>query len=227
MQLNLLDLTMPNMPILEVERCYSRPISYQTTKPILLNHHYLHRNCQTILNVGMYVDNILAGVCCFGVTIASVSDAICGKEFRYNVVDLNRLYVYDWAGKNSESWLIGQGFKWLRKLHPKRFILVSYASISDGHTGIVYQATNWLYTGQSATGLQFTIDDTLYTARSIMAKYGTVSLPKLKCIFGNRIIQEKTTPKNRYIYFLGSKFQKRKLRKLLKWDVLPYPKERQ
>ncbi len=77
----------------------------------------------------MYVDDILAGVCCYGTTIGTVSDAICGKEYRYNVLDLNRLYIYDWAGKNSESWLIGQSFKWLRKLHPNRFILVSYASI--------------------------------------------------------------------------------------------------
>ena len=62
------------------------------------------------------------------------------------------------------------------------------------------------------------------TARSIMARWGTVSLPELKQMFGDRIKWAKTTPKNRYIYFLGNKSQRRKLKKLLKHQIMPYPK---
>lgn len=226
-QIALFDMALPSMPILEPERCHTKPVSYQTVKPILLDYHYLHRNCQTVLNVGMYVDNILAGCCCFGTTVGSVSDSICGNEFRHNVLDLNRLYIYDWAGRNSESWLIGQAFKWLRELHPERFILISYASIADGHIGTVYQATNWYYTGKSSVGLKFTILGQELTARAVMARFGTVSTPKLKEKLGDsNVIEGRTTPKNRYIYFLGSKLQKRKMKKLLKLQILPYPKGR-
>jgi hypothetical protein len=172
----------------------------------------------------MFVDDVLAGMCCFGTTIASVSDSICGKDYRHNVLDLNRLYIFDWAGKNSESWLIGQSFKWLRKLHPSRSILISYASMDNGHIGTVYQATNWLYTGQSSTGIAFRINGQIKTARTVMARYGTISKPKLIEIFGDGIEWFKTTPKNRYVYFLGGKFQKKELRKRLRWDILPYPK---
>ncbi len=173
----------------------------------------------------MWVDDVLAGICCFGTTIASVSDAICGKEYRYNVVDLNRLYIYDWAGKNSESWLIGQAFKMLKTLHPNRFIIVSYASVSDGHIGTVYQATNFLYTGLSSKGgLQFNIRGKELTARATMAQYGTVSKPKLVEMFGDKISWQATTQKHRYIYFLGSKSQRKTLMRALRWPIQSYPK---
>lgn len=215
--------TYPNMPVLDISRCETMPVSHKMIRPILLNDHYLHRDCQCLLRVGMFVDHILAGICCYGTTIATVSDAVCGKEYRYNVLDLNRLYIYDWAGKNSESWLIGQSFKWLKKIYPDRFILVSYASINHGHIGTVYQATNWLYTGKSAIGgLRFWIDGVEKTARAVMARYGTVSLPILKEKFGDRIKWDKTEPKNRYVYFL-----KKKMAKKLKYSVLPYPKMEQ
>lgn len=217
----------PFMSVLDISRCYSRPIeNHQTILPILLNHHYLHRNCQTVLRIGMYVDNILAGICTYGTTIASVSDAICGKEYRYNVLDLNRLYVHDWAGKNSESWLIGQSFKWLKELHPNRFVLVSYASIEDGHIGTVYQATNWYYTGLSSKGgLQFNINNKELTARATMAQFGTISKPKLIDMLGQDSVRwEKTSQKHRYVYFLGSKSQRKELKKKLRFPILDYPK---
>lgn len=225
-QYSLFNLDTPYMPVLDVSRCYSKPIEHhETILPILLNSHYLHRNCQTILRVGMWVDNVLAGICCFGTTIASVSDAVCGKEFRYNVVDLNRLYIYDWAGKNSESWLIGQAFHWLKKLHPERLIVISYASLADGHIGTVYQATNFLYTGLSSKGgLQFKIRGKELTARATMAQYSTISKPKLIELFGeNNVSWEKTTPKNRYVYFLAPKLKRKELLKKLRWPILPYP----
>jgi len=61
-----------------------------------------------------------------------------------------------------------------------------------------------------------------------MAQYGTISKPKLIEMFGeNQVTWEKTTPKNRYVYFLGSKMKRKELRSKLRWPILSYPKEQQ
>ena len=52
------------------------------------------------------------------------------------------------APKNSESRFIGWSIRILREIHPN-WILVSYADTEQNHTGAIYRATNWIYTGLS------------------------------------------------------------------------------
>ena len=65
-----------------------------------------------------------------------------------DVYELNRLWISDGLPKNIESRFIGWCLRELKRIRPNT-ILVSYADGSKGHVGIVYQATNWTYTGQS------------------------------------------------------------------------------
>ena len=65
-----------------------------------------------------------------------------------DVYELNRLWAADGLPKNIESRFIGWCLRELKKIRPDT-ILVSYADGSKHHIGIVYQATNWVYTGQS------------------------------------------------------------------------------
>ena len=61
-----------------------------------------------------------------------------------------------------------------------------------------------------------------------MAQYGTISKPKLIELFGeDKVSWEKTTPKNRYVYFLGSKMKRKELKAKLRWPILPYPHKEQ
>jgi hypothetical protein len=43
-------------------------------------------------------------------------------------------------------------------LATKHDIVVSYAEIEAGHTGVVYQATNWIYTGLSDRHAEWRLD---------------------------------------------------------------------
>lgn len=65
-----------------------------------------------------------------------------------DVYELNRLWLSDECPKNLESRFIGWCLRELRKVRPN-LMLVSYADGSKHHVGKVYQATNWIYTGQS------------------------------------------------------------------------------
>ena len=64
------------------------------------------------------------------------------------VLELTRLYIDDGYGKNIESLSMGKSFKWLKQNTDIK-ALISYADPKEGHAGTIYQATNWLYQGNS------------------------------------------------------------------------------
>jgi hypothetical protein len=220
-QLNLLQLETPTMPVFDASRCYSKPINYQTASRIVETYHYAHRVPSIVLAIGMYVDDVLAGVITYGIPPNRNVLGCCGEEYIPNALELNRLFVFDWAGRNSESWLVGQSFRWLRETD--YFILVSYADSGYNHTGYIYQATNWFYTGLSAGDTEWIISGKVYHRKNVYNEFGTSSKRELEGQ-GHKVIIRKQGDKHRYVYFLGSKTQRKNLRELLKWDVLPYPK---
>ena len=209
------------------ERYSIKPISYKLAMEIVVKNHYLHRKCpcsqafglfeNSGTNTDLFTNERLVGVVIYGTpSSSSLRKGICGVEESFNVAELTRLWIEDSTPKNAESYLIGNTLKLVNKE-----IIVSYAEIQQGHLGIVYQATNWLYTGLSAKRTNWTIKgidkhcQTIadkYTAKEIREKYGD----KFKLIDRPR--------KHRYVYFNANKRRKRELLKKLKYKIEPYPK---
>jgi hypothetical protein len=227
MQLDLLDLGHPEMPTLDLSRCHSRPISHLTAARMVERFHYAHRVPSIVAAVGMYVDDVLAGVATYGVPPNRNVLACCGEERIPQALELNRLFIHDWAGRNSESWLIAQSFRWLADKWPGFAILVSYADTAQGHHGMIYRATNWLYTGFSSEGGKEGIrlrDGSVVHAKDLHNRYGDASLALVRQALGREFdAVVGRSPKHRYVQFLGNRRQKRELRAALKWPVLPYP----
>jgi hypothetical protein len=189
-------------------------------------YHYAHRVPSIVLAVGMYVDDTLAGVCCYGTGASPRAMAVCGIQNAPYTLELNRLFIHEWAGKNSESWLIGQSFKWITQTLPKIKTLISFADTGESHLGTIYQATNWLYTGLSfkgGTSSKILIDGHEYTSKTFFGRYGTQSKSVIREHHPDAVF-ETTSLKHRYIMLLGDKRQKRALLAKLKYPVLPYPK---
>ena len=224
-QSRLFTLPTPVMPILDVSRCEARVINYETAARMVETYHYAHRVPSIVVAVGMYVDDVLAGCCTFGIPINRNMLACCGEDHIPHGLELNRLFVHDWAGRNSESWLIARGFDAVqRDIRDVRF-LVSYADEQHSHIGTIYQATNWLYTGTGnpGGGGLVLIDGEPRHKKSLFDVYGTADILTLEAA-GHTIERTNRAPKHRYVYFLGSRRQRKALRKALKWPVLPYPK---
>jgi len=109
----------------------------------------------------------------------------------------------------------------LRRLD--REIIVSFADASQNHVGVVYQATNWFYTGLSAKfrdprvrGLEHQHHATYGHGLSnaeIVEKFGVENV-----YFVDR------ARKHRYVFFNASKRRRKELLSLLRYPVLPYPK---
>lgn len=185
---------------------------------IIVKNHYLHRKPNCVHAFGLYDNGLLLGVIIYGIPASDSVMQICGKEEKKNVIELVRLWTVDDGLRNKESYLISHSLKMI----PYE-IVISYADASYGHVGIVYQATNWIYTGLTDRHIAWHIDgEQKQHSRHFFDKYGGIE--KAKDILDNRMTSYERPQKHRYIYFNTDKRRKKELMKKLKYSVMPYPK---
>lgn len=201
-------------------------IESKETHDYLLNIHYAKRLPQIMYAYGLFRDGELVGVITYGRPPApSVSKGVLGTEHKNLVLELNRLCLKDNL-KNEASQLVAGSFKLL----PKPLAIISYADTSHDHLGIVYQATNFLYTGLSSKHTDWAVKGMEGTHTRTFNHIADAlpgdkkNLEKIKELYGDRFYYIDRPRKHRYIILLGSKSEKRTLKSLLKYPVLPYPK---
>lgn len=223
-QTPLFELQTPSMPTLDVSRCSVREVQTKTAAAMVKEFHYAHRVPSITVAVGLWVDGVLAGVVTYGVAANRNQDYVCGEEHKGHVLELNRLFIHDWAGTNSESYLIGQSFHVLERDHPEFYIIISYADTAHGHLGKIYQATNWIYTGESVMDVEgWRIGGKTFHPRTLSGMLGSCAADVIRAKFPDaRPVRGEI--KHRYVMLLGPRDQQKKLRAALKYDALPYPK---
>jgi hypothetical protein len=158
----------------------------------------------------------------------SLSDSLKISE----VFELVRLFIHDGYGRNIESFCISQSFRLLNREFPHIKAVISYADGEQGHSGIIYQATGFLYQGCSSVALMPNYSISLdpppeykwMHSRTVSSKYGSHNVEHLKRAIGKTFYRKRESNKHRYIIFIGNKSEKRKLTKSLKHPILPYPK---
>ena len=168
---------------------------------------------------GLYKDDVLIGVCCFGQPSAAIQKhSFENRDFR--LYELTRLVV-DAGHQNAASFLISQSIKMLKE---KPCAIISYADSAHGHSGIVYQATNWIYTGATVSHDSLYLIDGIAThPMTIRDKFGVTEIAKWAK--ENNISKIKPSQKHRYFIFCGSKKDKKIMLQKLKYKTItPYPK---
>lgn len=121
------------------------------------------------------------------------------------VIELRRLCCVDNTPKNTESYFIGRTLRWLKQ-NTNIKVVVSYADPEYGHSGIIYQASNFTFKGKTAAGKVIMWNGKKYHDKAIRTKYNGRLKPfaiKLKDALENKeAFYKKTTGKNIYIYKL-------------------------
>lgn len=192
-------------------------INYEETKPFILDIHYAKRMPSISYAYGLYKMNEIIGMVSYGFPPSpALCKGIAGEEYRNDVLELNRL-VLKYNKKNQASMLISASFKLL----PKPKIIVSYADTEQDHTGIVYQATNFLYTGLSDKRKEWRLKGSNLHSKTVCEKYTLQERKNNK----EKFIQLDRPRKHRYIYFLGNKLEKKIFKKALKYKEEEYPKK--
>lgn len=180
-------------------------ISYEETKPYILEIHYAKRMPNVMFAFGLFLYDELKGVVTFGMPASPfLCKGICGDKFRKSVLELNRLCLKNNL-KNEASMLVSAAIKML----PKPRIIVSYADTNQGHLGYVYQACNFLFTG------------TTKPRTDMAAKDGKHS----RHHSGDKSNRVNRSAKHRYVMFTGSKRERKVFLESLRYPILPYPKQ--
>jgi len=200
------------------------PIKPEETYDWLLNKHYAHRIPSISWAFGLYKGDSLLGIITYGTPASSpLLKGVCGAKYQNIVIELNRLCINDTCFKNAGSFLIGHSLKML----PAPKIIISYADTSQGHIGYVYQATNWIYTGLSAKRTDWKIKGKEHLhgqtiADEFRGREHRAELMRKK--YGDNFYLKERSRKHRYIYFIGSRIEKKNMLKALHYPILPYPK---
>ena len=174
----------------------------------LLHKHYAKRIPSISYAFGLFdMKNVNVGICTIGKPASpSLCIGICGETESQYVYELNRLCVNDNLPKNVLSYFVSRCLKMLPSL-----ILVSYADKAMGHHGYIYQATNWIYTGDTKERTDIGSDD------------GSHQRHYSKDI-DYKANRKYRSSKHRYVYFTGGKLQRKKWKKMLKYNIVDYPK---
>lgn len=200
-----------------------KKIKAEETKEWLLYKHYAKRTCSISFAFGLFDNLNLVGICTIGKPASSsLCVGVCGKQNAEHVFELNRLCTNDGLPKNTLSYFVGKCLKMLPPL-----IIVSYADTSQNHHGYIYQATNWIYTGLSAKRTDWKIKGKEHLHGITIADEFRNQKNRIKLIkekYGKDFYLKERSRKHRYIYFTGSKTQKKNMRKHLKYEIKKYPK---
>jgi hypothetical protein len=196
-----------------------KKITKEVANSVVSKKHYSRRLGIFWEGFGLFKNDVLIGVCCFGQPSAPIQK-YSFKDRNFRLYELTRLVV-DSGHKNAASFLISQAIEMLKE---KPCAIVSYADSAFGHSGIVYQATNWLYTGATVShDSLYVIDGVPTHAMTIRDKY-KITNPS-EWAKENNISKIKPSQKHRYFYFVGSKNQKKSMREKLTYEVVSkYPK---
>jgi len=180
-------------------------ITYQDTKPFILDIHYAHRMPSISYAYGLFLNGELEGIVSYGSPASPwLCKGIAGEQYKKEVIELNRLVLKN-NRKNEASVLVSKSLTLL----PKPKIVVSYADTAQGHTGYIYQATNFYFTGTTKPRTDIA---------SLNGKHS-------RHHGGDKSKRVARSAKHRYVFFVGSKTQKKKYLKNLRYKISSYPKK--
>ena len=192
-------------------------------EPFIIGIHYAKRWPSISYAYGLFRVGRLVGVVTYGTPAsAPLKRGIAGDKHKGEVIELNRLCLLD-NRKNEASYLVAASLKML----PKNKIIVSYADIEHGHSGVVYQAANFIYCGLSAKRTDWKVRGKEHLhGQTIADEFRGVKnrAQAMRDKYGDDFYLKPRSRKHRYVYFVGSKTYKKAVNRDLKYKVEQYPK---
>ena len=185
-------------------------------------HHYSHNvnGVQSIYHFGLFREGNFGLPTMIGAMMYAYP-SMPSTAAKYNPInpnrclELRRLVCVDDTLKNTESYFIGQTFKWLKE-YTDMEVIVSFADTHYGHDGVIYKATNFEYLGETSKGQVLMVDGKEMHSRSMNQRKRPYSREiKRRYDSGDEnIFFKDRSPKKIYVYYLNKKI-KRKIKKLV------------
>lgn len=145
-------------------KLYVKEIDRKKANNIIIKNHYSHKIYNaTYIHLGVFdIDDKLVGVLQYGSAMnpASCSSVVEGTE-QDQYLELNRMWLDDCAGKNSESMAISCSITYIKNKYPRVKWIQSFADERCRCFGIVYQACSFNYYGEH-TNIFWYLDGVAY-----------------------------------------------------------------
>lgn len=198
----------------DIKKAVCKPITYAEAKKLILEYEYLGTMSTGYIQAfGIFYNNILSGAIVFCLPPSKgVTESVLGKKYQENVCVLARGACTYWAHPHSASKLISFGTDWMSK-NTKYFAFIAYADPEAGEIGTVYQACNWIYTGQTEAKTEYFINNKWKPG------YAYRKLKKLHPTSLENIPVRKSSQKHRYVLI-----KNKRTKSHLSYVPLPYPK---
>lgn len=190
--------------------------SHKAIKYACMNFHYAKAVPVNTFGYSVFNnENEWCGVVLYG----TGANKYLGKQYNLKQGEYLELVRVALNGKQcTTSKALALSLKLIKTKIPLCKLIISYADIDQNHFGVIYQATNWFYTGNVKSNLFYKVNGKLYHNRS-MFKKGVSPIDYAKSLDKNAQII-KSEGKIKYIYPLD-----KSLIPLCKSLSKPYPKK--
>ena len=162
-----------------------------------------HKETFTLWRPGNFNIPELIGVCVYTRPAGASAAKKYWPDNPDKCLELRRLCLIDDTPKNAESYFVSRTIKWLKK-HTDWEYIISYADPEEGHSGVIYRASNFKYDGVTGEGKVLSVDGERFHIRTLSMldrPYGREINERYKA--GDAGIQIITTrPKHIYTYKL-------------------------
>lgn len=194
------------------------PISKTIADQFVINKHYSARASIFWCGFGLVENDKIEGVVVYGQPSPPIQKhAFKDRDFR--LYELARLVIQTQT-KNAASFLVGNS---LRMLEPKPCAVVSYADMEQSHCGVVYQATNWIYTGATKSHDKMYMVDGKRVHPMTLRDRGITSPMAWAKEHGIQVVHP--YEKHRYFFLCGDRRQRKTMLSKLAYPIVEnYPK---
>lgn len=205
-----------------------KPISRADAKLLVVNNHYMKTfPSGSKIHLGIFDKdtNKVVGVCVLGYSSSTETKVlnIANNLSKDELIEMQRLWISDDYGHNSESYVLAQVMD-LLKSKTNLKVVITHAGGCKNDCGIVYQASAWLYFGKDECNDFYLTKKGEYKNLIASLRFGRVSAKgKTKQQIGEELFGEGEIIESfRYRYlFPLHKGIRRRLSKISK----PFPKD--
>ena len=198
-----------------MDKAELREVDYSTAAAVIDEYEWLGKMSSNFCRAyGIFWDGNCGGVVVYGSTVNNTQFAksICELKYSDSLMQLQRGACVHWAHPHAASRLIGYSLRQEERRGTR--IVIAFSDPEAGEIGTVYQATNWLYCGETVVRPDYINP----RGERMAAKSGNWARDK-------QYMTRTTRPlKRRYLYILGSKKERREIRGKLLWKPQDYPK---
>ena len=168
-----------------------------------LNFHYAKRvPAPPIVGLSVFENGVWCGCICFNAGNEGIS-----KPYSLKIGQVAELVRVALNGKQSStSKAVSLALRVFKGLCPLVKLVVSYADSDEGHIGVIYQATNWIYERSAKTANAFFDKKTgkQVHSRSVSVTGWNIQFGvKKKCSKKSDLVEVKKGIKHKYLYPLS------------------------